>query len=428
MAFGAEPRESASLSMVWKLDKGVVPPKSVYVQAVCMNGLSGGQYSLYRVLLGMYLATRCLWIFRVGLAGETAVLDAFFHPLFNGLSFATAPGLVASLLGIGGLAAVALALGTLDRLAAVILIGIWILFFSGAPLNGNPEVPCVVLLLVVHALLPAGPYGAWRARDRNDPGGGWSFPSNLSRLLWAGLVVAYGYNAFVKWSDPSWVDGGAITRHLHGPQDLNPGGSERLLAWLTLGGESVGALLLLWRKSRPWAWFGLFALHLALTVAFGMPGSSGALLLLHVVTFDPNWIPGLSAAKSGQREIVFYDGECGLCHRATRFLLAEDEEARFHLAPLQGETMQAIEKTDWPDSILVQTSAGDWLNRTSALIYIGRRLGGYWRVCATLGWVIPRPMRDAVYNGVARIRKRVFTQPEGLCPMVPPHLGERFLL
>ena len=38
-------------------------------------------------------------------------------------------------------------------------------------------------------------------------------------------------------------------------------------------------------------------------------------------------------------ELVFYDGDCGLCHRTVRFLLARDPEGSLFLfAPLFGET------------------------------------------------------------------------------------------
>jgi predicted DCC family thiol-disulfide oxidoreductase YuxK len=40
--------------------------------------------------------------------------------------------------------------------------------------------------------------------------------------------------------------------------------------------------------------------------------------------------------------------------------------------------------------------------------------------------VIPRPLRDVVYEFVARIRYRVFGRRDDLCPVVPPDLRARF--
>ena len=37
-------------------------------------------------------------------------------------------------------------------------------------------------------------------------------------------------------------------------------------------------------------------------------------------------------------KIIFYDGDCALCHRMVQFILARDSKFLFSFAPLQGET------------------------------------------------------------------------------------------
>ena len=45
--------------------------------------------------------------------------------------------------------------------------------------------------------------------------------------------------------------------------------------------------------------------------------------------------------ETWQREIIFYDGHCGLCHAAVRFVVARDDrEEGFVFAPLGGETFR----------------------------------------------------------------------------------------
>jgi predicted DCC family thiol-disulfide oxidoreductase YuxK len=39
---------------------------------------------------------------------------------------------------------------------------------------------------------------------------------------------------------------------------------------------------------------------------------------------------------------------------------------------------------------------------------------------------VPRPLRDAAYDFVARRRLRWFDPPEDACPLVPPRLRSRF--
>lgn len=79
-----------------------------------------------------------------------------------------------------------------------------------------------------------------------------------------------------------------------------------------------------------------------------------------------------------------------------------------------------------PDSVVVLTSAGALLVRSEAFIHILRRIGGSWELLAGVIDVIPRPLRDAVYDFVARVRYRVFGKRDELCPIVPPDLRARF--
>jgi predicted DCC family thiol-disulfide oxidoreductase YuxK len=102
----------------------------------------------------------------------------------------------------------------------------------------------------------------------------------------------------------------------------------------------------------------------------------------------------------------------------------------FRFAPLQGTTFLSriapAERAGLPDSIVVLTSAGSLLVRSDAFLHILRRLGGGWRFWAGVFAVIPRPLRDWVYDSIARIRYRVFGTRENLCPVMPPELRGRF--
>jgi predicted DCC family thiol-disulfide oxidoreductase YuxK len=130
-------------------------------------------------------------------------------------------------------------------------------------------------------------------------------------------------------------------------------------------------------------------------------------------------------------EILFYDGHCALCHGAVKFVLKHDASgAAFRFAPLHGETFAACvpesaQKT-LPDSIVVVTREGSWLVRSDAFVHILARLGGGWRFVAGVLRVVPRPLRDMVYNLVARARYRVFGTRTDVCPVVPQALRSRF--
>jgi predicted DCC family thiol-disulfide oxidoreductase YuxK len=102
----------------------------------------------------------------------------------------------------------------------------------------------------------------------------------------------------------------------------------------------------------------------------------------------------------------------------------------FRFAPLQGETfltrVAPEKRVGLPDSVVVLKSDGTLLMRSDAILYVMARMGGMWRVFATMAKVIPHGLRDIVYNIIARIRIRVFGRREDLCPLVPPELRSRF--
>ena len=129
--------------------------------------------------------------------------------------------------------------------------------------------------------------------------------------------------------------------------------------------------------------------------------------------------------------MVFYDGACGLCHRTVRFAIARDRDgSRFRFAALGGETFRRLvpetARVGLPDSIVVLTPDGRLLTRSAAVIHILERIGGSWRLSGGLLSLIPQGIRDLGYNGIARIRYRLFKRPIDACPVTPPVLRARF--
>ena len=130
-------------------------------------------------------------------------------------------------------------------------------------------------------------------------------------------------------------------------------------------------------------------------------------------------------------DILFYDGHCGLCHSAVKFVVKQDRSGKaFRFAPLYGKTFEATVPVDQRrvlcDSMVVQTCEGLLLMRSNALIRILQRLGGKWEILAAVMAVIPRPLRDAFYNVIARIRYGIFGRRDQWCPVVPGNLRARF--
>jgi predicted DCC family thiol-disulfide oxidoreductase YuxK len=405
------------------------------------NGWTGGQYSLVRMALGLYLALHFANLVPYGkelFSSEGSLPDALASPIAyafpNVLSFFDAPSFVVAFLLAAVAASVLLVLGYRDRAAAVFLWYVWACLFGRNPLIGNPGLPYVGFLLLAHAFLPPAPYGSLVARGRRDPGGDWRLSPGIFGVAWTLMAVGYSYSGLTKLVSPSWTDGSALARVLDNPLArpgifrealfLLPDTALRLGTWGALLLEILFAPLALVRRLRPWLWLTLLLLHLSLILIIDFADLSLGMVLLHFFTFDPAWVK----AKTGGVERLFYDGSCALCHGAVRFVLAEDRDGKaFRFAPLDSEAFRKMAPPETlPDSLVVATSDGRLLTRSEGVLHILERLGGLWRVVATICRPIPRPLRDAAYDFVARVRYRVFGRKDEACPLIPPTLRGRF--
>jgi predicted DCC family thiol-disulfide oxidoreductase YuxK len=362
------------------------------------NAWTGGQYSLVRAVLAAYL----LGHFLSGLVRGTEGLSnrADLQHAFGPMPVFWAAAVLSLFLGIG----------LYDRTAALGLWYIWVCLFGGDPLVG--------WLLLAHVFLPPAPYGSWAARGRVDPSGEWRMPPAIFAAAWGVLALTYAYNGYGKLVGPT----------------CNQQTLETVPSWILQGGmgtvavlELAFAPLALLPRLRPWLWTLMLLMRLALLVPLDFADRSIALLLLHLFAWDPGWIRPLP----GGTERLFYDGHCGLCQRSVRLILAEDATGEaFRFAPLQGETFASLlseaERASLPLSLVVRTETGTLLTRSAGVLHILRRLGGVWRLLAGLLMLLPTLVRDRLYDGVARMRHRLFARPAEVCPLMPPRLRARF--
>lgn len=403
---------------------------------------TGGQYSVYRALFGLYLLIHFLHLLPYGpeLFSTAGIYpEASASPLTkafpNLLAIADSPMMVTGILVLASICSLMFLLGFKDRIAAVILWYIWACLFGRNPLISNPGLPYVGWLLLAHAFLPGKPFGSWDARGRVDPDGGWQMPQALFMLAWALLMVGYTYSGITKLVSLSWVDGTAFRYLLENPLARQTPirtalleGPEILLKAATFGalGLEIAAGFLFWfRKMRPWLWVALVALHFGLIILVDFADLTLGMLFIHFFTFDPAWLK----AKDIKLRI-FYDGECGLCHRTVRFLLAEDRTGLITFSPLQSDAftthLSEEQRRDLPDSLVVLTEEGKVLTRSTGILHALKAIGGLWRISAWKMAAIPAPLRDLFYDGVAKVRKKIFPEPKTACPMLPPDLRKRF--
>ena len=127
--------------------------------------------------------------------------------------------------------------------------------------------------------------------------------------------------------------------------------------------------------------------------------------------------------------VVLFDGVCNLCNGAVQFIIERDPAGLFQFASLQSPAGAAlaerhsIDATALDSVILVE--AGRAYQRSDAALRIAAQLHGWW---SWLRWLrlVPRPLRDWVYDWVARHRYRIFGRREA-CLLMLPGWQERFL-
>jgi predicted DCC family thiol-disulfide oxidoreductase YuxK len=138
-----------------------------------------------------------------------------------------------------------------------------------------------------------------------------------------------------------------------------------------------------------------------------------------------------AAPLRGDAERIFYDGDCGVCHWSVGFVARHDRTGEaFRFAPLGGEAFRDIVAPEvgdtLPDSIAVQTRAGELLLRSDGVVHILRRIGGFWRFLGRLLALVPKAIRDFFYDRFAERRHLLAGKPDGVCPLMPPELRLRF--
>jgi len=198
--------------------------------------------------------------------------------------------------------------------------------------------------------------------------------------------------------------------------------------WGALAFELLFAPLALLRRLRPFIWGAMLVMHLGLIALIDFADLSLWMVMLSLFTFDPGWVKPIKAKAA---EMIFYDGQCGLCHRFVRFALAEDGDGRaFRFAPLEGEAFRAAlpeeRRRALPDSLIVMRADGELLSRSAAVLHLLKRLGGGWRIAGAAAGSLPSAWLDRGYDCVARLRRQLFPAPSSACPLVPAQLRGRF--
>ena len=127
--------------------------------------------------------------------------------------------------------------------------------------------------------------------------------------------------------------------------------------------------------------------------------------------------------------ILLYDATCGFCAARLQFVLRHERRHILTFAPLDGAIGREVRAT-WPDvaaadtMILLDGTPGRPQLRSDAALSVAAMMGGPWRL-ASIARLVPRRLRDALYDLVARHRHRLADASACLIP--PADAADRFL-
>lgn len=133
--------------------------------------------------------------------------------------------------------------------------------------------------------------------------------------------------------------------------------------------------------------------------------------------------------NDNQTHIVLFDGVCNLCNNIVQIIIRNDPKIKFRFAAIQSEIGQLLlSQLDLPidrfDSI-VYISDNKFYVKSTAVLQIIRELDCWWRFLYYF-IIIPRIIRDMVYNVIAKWRYSWFGKSE-TCIIPTPENSSRFL-
>ena len=130
-----------------------------------------------------------------------------------------------------------------------------------------------------------------------------------------------------------------------------------------------------------------------------------------------------------EHPVIFFDGVCNLCTGVVQFVIRHDPKRKFRFASLQSEIgQQLLQQFNLPSEefgSFILFEKGKVYTKSTAALTVAKNLNGLLPVWYT--WIIlPKFIRDSVYNLVARNRYKWFGKKEE-CWIPTPELNELFI-
>ena len=130
------------------------------------------------------------------------------------------------------------------------------------------------------------------------------------------------------------------------------------------------------------------------------------------------------------KKIILFDGVCNLCNGAVLKTIKYDKKNQFVFTALDSDTGKKILNhlkidTTKVDSIILYEPNLAYYIKSSAALKVMNDFDGFWKL-NNIFWIVPKPIRDMVYDFIAKNRYKWFGKKES-CMIPTPELKAKFL-
>ena len=144
---------------------------------------------------------------------------------------------------------------------------------------------------------------------------------------------------------------------------------------------------------------------------------------------EPNRPASPSQAYDAGHPLIVFDGVCMFCSGFVQLILKLDREKRFRFATAQsplGESLfrrHGLPTDDYDSNLAIIDGAA--FTKLDSFVAVMAALGWPWRAAKAL-LILPRPLRDWLYDRVARNRYALFGRKDS-CEIPSAELRERLI-
>lgn len=126
--------------------------------------------------------------------------------------------------------------------------------------------------------------------------------------------------------------------------------------------------------------------------------------------------------------IILFDGECNFCDHGVQFIIKRDPTGIYKFASLQSTMgLKLLKEHHVPEDVdsFILIEDNKYHEKSSAALRVCKNLTGIWKLFFIF-LLIPKPLRDIVYDVIAKNRYKWFGK-KNSCMIPSPEIRARFI-